>query len=161
MSIRMISDFFHPNVGGVENHIFMLSANLIRRGHKAPTSFPISSQSTKLVLAGDCNHAQSPSRQGWRSLASAWLEGILHPVPHHRLLRHSPELLHVLAVFPRHHRTRAHPLDSCARESVVPGPGGHPPRTPSRRAHRIHRPQSLWLRRRSEHINEQTPRGCA
>jgi hypothetical protein len=31
---RMISDFFHPAVGGVENHIFMLSANLIRRGHK-------------------------------------------------------------------------------------------------------------------------------
>ena len=31
---RMISDFFHPAVGGVENHIYMLSANLIRRGHK-------------------------------------------------------------------------------------------------------------------------------
>ncbi|KAG6379537.1 glycosyltransferase family 4 protein [Boletus reticuloceps] len=31
---RMISDFFYPNVGGVENHIYMLSANLIRRGHK-------------------------------------------------------------------------------------------------------------------------------
>ncbi|KAH7882328.1 glycosyltransferase family 4 protein [Phlebopus sp. FC_14] len=30
----MISDFFHPDVGGVENHIFMLSTNLIRRGHK-------------------------------------------------------------------------------------------------------------------------------
>ncbi|KAH9913755.1 hypothetical protein B0H21DRAFT_677028, partial [Amylocystis lapponica] len=30
----MICDFFHPNVGGVENHIYMLSANLIRRGHK-------------------------------------------------------------------------------------------------------------------------------
>ncbi|KAF5369536.1 hypothetical protein D9758_002630 [Tetrapyrgos nigripes] len=30
----MISDFFHPNVGGVENHIYMLSANLIRKGHK-------------------------------------------------------------------------------------------------------------------------------
>ncbi|KAI0057716.1 glycosyltransferase family 4 protein [Artomyces pyxidatus] len=30
----MISDFFHPNVGGVENHIYMLSANLLRRGHK-------------------------------------------------------------------------------------------------------------------------------
>ncbi|KAH9928586.1 transferase [Amylocystis lapponica] len=32
--IAMICDFFHPNVGGVENHIYMLSANLIRRGHK-------------------------------------------------------------------------------------------------------------------------------
>ncbi|KAL4073683.1 glycosyltransferase family 4 protein [Scleroderma citrinum] len=30
----MVSDFFHPDVGGVENHIFMLSANLIRRGHR-------------------------------------------------------------------------------------------------------------------------------
>ncbi|KAJ7016575.1 transferase [Mycena alexandri] len=33
-SIAMITDFFHPNVGGVENHVYMLSANLIRRGHK-------------------------------------------------------------------------------------------------------------------------------
>ncbi|KAH8999563.1 transferase [Lactarius akahatsu] len=30
----MISDFFHPDVGGVENHIYMLGASLIRRGHK-------------------------------------------------------------------------------------------------------------------------------
>lgn len=30
----MISDFFHPNVGGVENHIYMLSAELLRKGHK-------------------------------------------------------------------------------------------------------------------------------
>ncbi|KIJ63058.1 glycosyltransferase family 4 protein [Hydnomerulius pinastri MD-312] len=34
LAIAMISDFFHPNVGGVESHIYMLSANLIRRGHK-------------------------------------------------------------------------------------------------------------------------------
>ncbi|KAF8551194.1 glycosyltransferase family 4 protein, partial [Imleria badia] len=34
LSIAMISDFFYPNVGGVENHIYMLSANLIRRGHR-------------------------------------------------------------------------------------------------------------------------------
>ncbi|KAH8116175.1 glycosyltransferase family 4 protein [Phellopilus nigrolimitatus] len=34
LSIAMISDFFHPNVGGVENHIYMLSAELLRRGHK-------------------------------------------------------------------------------------------------------------------------------
>ncbi|RDX54762.1 transferase [Lentinus brumalis] len=33
-NIAMICDFFHPNVGGVENHIYMLSANMLRRGHK-------------------------------------------------------------------------------------------------------------------------------
>ncbi|EPQ53706.1 glycosyltransferase family 4 protein [Gloeophyllum trabeum ATCC 11539] len=33
-AIAMICDFFHPNVGGVESHIYMLSANLITRGHK-------------------------------------------------------------------------------------------------------------------------------
>ncbi|KAI0826359.1 transferase [Irpex lacteus] len=33
ITIAMICDFFHPNVGGVENHIYMLGANLIRRGH--------------------------------------------------------------------------------------------------------------------------------
>ncbi|KAF8867637.1 glycosyltransferase family 4 protein [Mucidula mucida] len=34
ISIAMITDFFHPAVGGVENHIYMLAANLIQRGHK-------------------------------------------------------------------------------------------------------------------------------
>ncbi|KZT70409.1 glycosyltransferase family 4 protein [Daedalea quercina L-15889] len=32
--IAMVCDFFHPNVGGVENHIYMLSANLLKRGHR-------------------------------------------------------------------------------------------------------------------------------
>ena len=31
----MVSDFFYPDVGGVENHIYMLSTELIKRGHKA------------------------------------------------------------------------------------------------------------------------------
>jgi phosphatidylinositol glycan class A protein len=30
----MISDFFLPNVSGVESHIYMLRIDLIRRGHK-------------------------------------------------------------------------------------------------------------------------------
>lgn len=34
LNIAMVSDFFHPAVGGVENHIYSLSANLIKRGHK-------------------------------------------------------------------------------------------------------------------------------
>ncbi|KAK7067098.1 hypothetical protein SK128_011268 [Halocaridina rubra] len=32
--ICMVSDFFFPNVGGVEEHIFQLSQCLLRRGHK-------------------------------------------------------------------------------------------------------------------------------
>ncbi|KJE95407.1 GlcNAc transferase [Capsaspora owczarzaki ATCC 30864] len=32
--ICMVSDFFYPNTGGVENHIYQLSQCLIRRGHK-------------------------------------------------------------------------------------------------------------------------------
>ena len=30
----MACDFFHPNIGGVESHIYQLSQCLIQRGHK-------------------------------------------------------------------------------------------------------------------------------
>ncbi len=30
----MISDFFYPNMGGVENHIYQLSQCLLALGHK-------------------------------------------------------------------------------------------------------------------------------
>lgn len=33
LRVLMISDFFYPNVGGVENHIFQLSQCLLARGH--------------------------------------------------------------------------------------------------------------------------------
>lgn len=34
VSFSMVSDFFYPNVGGVEEHIFQLSQCLLGRGHK-------------------------------------------------------------------------------------------------------------------------------
>lgn len=34
LTTSMLSDFFYPNVGGVENHILHLSRCLIDRGHK-------------------------------------------------------------------------------------------------------------------------------
>jgi phosphatidylinositol glycan class A protein len=34
MRIAMVSDFFYPNMGGVEMHIWCLSQCLIERGHK-------------------------------------------------------------------------------------------------------------------------------
>lgn len=30
----MVSDFFYPNIGGVESHIYQLAQCLIARGHK-------------------------------------------------------------------------------------------------------------------------------
>ena len=30
----MVSDFFYPNTGGVESHIYHLSECLLARGHK-------------------------------------------------------------------------------------------------------------------------------
>ncbi|KDN49184.1 glycosyltransferase family 4 protein [Tilletiaria anomala UBC 951] len=51
--IAMISDFFFPNVGGVEGHIYMISQRLLARGHKV------------IVIT----HAYDPDRVGVRFLA--------------------------------------------------------------------------------------------
>ena len=34
LKICMVSDFFHPGLGGVEMHIYQLSECLLQRGHK-------------------------------------------------------------------------------------------------------------------------------
>ncbi|KAE8217152.1 hypothetical protein CF319_g8694 [Tilletia indica] len=52
LRIAMISDFFFPNVGGVEGHIYMVSQQLLRRGHKV------------IVIT----HAYPPHRTGIRWL---------------------------------------------------------------------------------------------
>ena len=37
----MVCDFFHPNIGGVENHIYMLSVCLMKKGHKVSSYLPL------------------------------------------------------------------------------------------------------------------------
>lgn len=39
--ILMVSDFFYPNFGGVENHIYYLSQCLLKFGHKVRSCFTI------------------------------------------------------------------------------------------------------------------------
>jgi phosphatidylinositol N-acetylglucosaminyltransferase subunit A len=34
LNICIVSDFFYPNFGGVEEHIYNLSQRLVKRGHK-------------------------------------------------------------------------------------------------------------------------------
>jgi hypothetical protein len=39
LCVCMVSDFFFPNIGGVENHIFELSQVLLKRGIKVIVVF--------------------------------------------------------------------------------------------------------------------------
>lgn len=66
---RMVCDFFHPNVGGVENHIFMLSLNLLQRGHKVrelPASVLVYTDDFQVIII---THSYPPCRVGIRWLA--------------------------------------------------------------------------------------------
>ena len=40
LSVLLVSDFFYPNCGGVENHILQLSQQLIKLGHKVRDGDP-------------------------------------------------------------------------------------------------------------------------
>ncbi|KAF5351110.1 hypothetical protein D9756_008314 [Leucocoprinus leucothites] len=98
LAIAMISDFFHPAVGGVENHIYMLSIELMKRGHKV------------IVIT----HGHKPDRVGIRWLlpslkvyyipfipiaSSATLPNFFTSLPYLRtiLLRERIELIHAHA----------------------------------------------------------------
>ena len=64
----MISDFFHPEVGGVENHIYMLGASLIRKGHKVASFIAqpyLPSDSPQVIVI---THGHPPDRVGVRWL---------------------------------------------------------------------------------------------
>lgn len=65
----MICDFFHPGVGGVENHIYMLSVNLLKRGHKVSCSnasyYDFSPIDVKVIVI---THSHPPDRVGIRWL---------------------------------------------------------------------------------------------
>ncbi|KAG6810561.1 hypothetical protein H0H92_011315 [Tricholoma furcatifolium] len=94
----MISDFFHPDVGGVENHIYMLGATLMHRGHKV------------IIIT----HSHAPDRVGVRWLmpslkvyyipflpiaSSATLPNFFTSIPYLRtiLLREHIQLVHAHA----------------------------------------------------------------
>ncbi|KAK7676349.1 hypothetical protein QCA50_020690 [Cerrena zonata] len=97
-TIALISDFFHPNVGGVEMNVYMLGANLIQRGHRV------------IVIT----HSHPPDRVGVRWLlpalkvyhipfptiaSSATLPNFFTFLPYFRtiVLREGVELVHVHA----------------------------------------------------------------
>lgn len=67
-AFSMVCDFFHPNVGGAENHIYMLASNLIKRGHKVCTVMQYVVLFPNISKVIVITHSYPPSRVGVRWL---------------------------------------------------------------------------------------------
>ena len=139
--VSMICDFFPPDIGGVENHIYMLSANLLRSGHNVCSSsfynlFPVLLN----VFSGHRNHPQSSTRPSGYSLATSISEGIPYTFPNDRIISHTTQFLHVPPLPALHHPSRGCSAYSCTCESFVIGTRGYPSRPSYGRTHSIHRP---------------------
>lgn len=109
---RMISDFFHPNVGGVENHIFMLSANLLRKGHKVSPMVQLCNNSE--VGVGYCYHPQSSSRSCRHSLDPTRAQSLLPAISNYCLLGNTSQLFYIPSIFSDNYIARAHHPDTCS-----------------------------------------------
>ena len=81
----MVSDFFHPNVGGVENHIYMLSVTLMRMGHKV-ISLLLNLLRSHHLGTGRRHKPQSSSRQSGHTMAVSRPQGVPHTVPNNSFL---------------------------------------------------------------------------
>ena len=67
LRVCMVCDFFHPNSGGVENHIFAVAATLMARGHKVVMVTHAYGDRTGVRWSKDSQPPQ-PARAGGRSL---------------------------------------------------------------------------------------------
>ncbi|EST08420.1 PIGA, GPI anchor biosynthesis [Kalmanozyma brasiliensis GHG001] len=79
-NIAMVSDFFYPNVGGVEGHIYFLGGRLLSLGHKV------------IVIT----HSYAPDRTGIRYLSNGLK---VYHVPYHVIARQDT-LPNFFAFFP-------------------------------------------------------------
>ena len=140
----MISDFFHPAVGGVENHIFSLAANLIKRGHKvsgsANTPFNLF-----LKSIGHSDHSQSPKRSCRNPVVIALHQGLLYTLRSHCVFSYSSQLSHFPAILSKYHNSGTYTPHTCPCKPFVAGSRSYPTCSFTRSSHCVYRSQSLWI----------------
>jgi hypothetical protein len=137
---RMISDFFHPNVGGVENHIYMLSAKLLHNGHKVGRWPSIEASDQDRDTSTGHRHYPQPSPRSHRhSLALPISESLLPSFPDNRVFSYSAQFFHISAISAYNHLARTHFTHTCTRKPLITRTRGDSPRPSHGSADCVHR----------------------
>ena len=102
----MVSDFFYPNMGGVESHLYQISQCLMKRGHKVFSSRRSSGeQLAHPVLGGYCN---ARLRESYRSsIFDKWIESLLRSFHSGIQWFNTPDTLRPISDFPLYLDSRA------------------------------------------------------
>lgn len=104
---RMISDFFHPVVGGVESHLFSLGAELIHRGHRVRELPNTTYHTNRLPLGNRYNPPSSPS--SGCAIPPTRSQGVSPPHTTHRVKRDTSKLPTLPPAITKHPNSRIHP----------------------------------------------------
>lgn len=116
----MVSDFFYPDVGGVENHIYMLSTELIKRGHKA-SEYHHKRESTihQSGIQGYCDYPRTQARPCRHPLVFAFSQSLLYTLLTYRLVCNPSQLFHFLTIPPNDPAPWTHTTGSCSCQPVI------------------------------------------
>ena len=154
----MVCDFFHPAVGGVENHIFMLSVELIRRGHKV--SICISLWDITNSCVGSHNLTFTPKESRRREMDSATHQNILYSTSHYRVQRNIAGFFDLLTVLASDIIAGEDTTPTWTCQSLSYGSRRNSSLSSDGCSDSFHWSQPLWLWRRNWHLDKQATRSC-
>lgn len=137
----MISDFFLPVVGGVEGHIYSLSVELMRRGHRVSVGYSIALFRNSMLKSGHCNNAPPPYPPRHPAhIPLATSKSLLPPHPPNRFKRDSPAIPPIFTILSIHHSPRTNRSCPWPWYALGPSTRGNLPFLPPQCAKCIYRP---------------------